>query len=83
MRQATMKPDLVFLPLEKHDLDLSFSTNSSEVSVTIHPQSLWSHEESLDAKIKRLGRERPGVFQSSWHEIGFVFSVAMSQILSV
>lgn len=82
MRQVTMEPALMFLPCDKHEEDLS-SMNSSNVATTGHPQLLQSYEESLDAKVKRLGRERPSIFGSSWHEIGFVFSVAMSQILSV
>lgn len=42
-----------------------------------------SSEESLDARIERLGRQRPDNFQSLWAEIGFVFSICMSQVLSV
>jgi hypothetical protein len=83
MRETIMNPDLVFLPFEKIDSGLSFSTNPPDVPVTGRPQPLWSYEESLEAKIKRLGRERPKVFQSLWQEIGFVFSMAMSQILGV
>jgi len=40
-------------------------------------------EESLEARIERLGRERPPKFKSLWAEIGFVFSISMSQVLSV
>ena len=40
-------------------------------------------EESTEARIERLGRERPGVFSTIWAEIGFIFSIAMSQILAV
>lgn len=83
MREVIMTPDLVFLPFEKNDSGLSFSSNPPDVPVIGRPQPLWSYEESLDTKIKRLGRERPRVFRSSWHEIGFVFSIAMSQILGV
>ncbi|KUJ19993.1 major facilitator superfamily protein [Mollisia scopiformis] len=39
-------------------------------------------EESNHARIKRLGRQRPEVFGSLWAEVGFVFSVSMSQVLS-
>jgi hypothetical protein len=83
MREAIMEPDLVFLPFEKNDPGLSFSTNPPDFPAPSRPQPLWSYEESLDAKIKRLGRERPRAFRSSWHEIGFIFSMAMSQILGV
>lgn len=40
-------------------------------------------EESLEARLERLGRQRPDVFHSIWAEIGFVFSISMSQVLSV
>lgn len=40
-------------------------------------------EESVEARINRLGRQRPEVFKSMWAEVGFVFSIAMSQVLSV
>jgi hypothetical protein len=40
-------------------------------------------EESLDSRLERLGRQRPEVFPSIWAEIGFVFSISMSQVLSV
>jgi MFS family permease len=39
-------------------------------------------EESLDERIERLGRKRPPSIESLWHEIGLVFSVAMSQFLT-
>lgn len=40
-------------------------------------------EESAEARVERLGRQRPEVFDSIWSEIGFVFSISMSQVLSV
>jgi hypothetical protein len=40
-------------------------------------------EESLEVKLEQLGRQRPEVFGSMWAEIGFVFSISMSQVLSV
>ncbi|TVY67355.1 Drug resistance protein, partial [Lachnellula suecica] len=39
-------------------------------------------EESMEARIERLGRQRPEAFKSLWAEIGFVFSISMSQVLS-
>ncbi|KAI4718751.1 putative MFS multidrug transporter [Aureobasidium sp. EXF-10727] len=39
-------------------------------------------EESLQERVERLGRERPPVFASTWDEIDFVFSIAMSQFLT-
>lgn len=40
-------------------------------------------EESAQARLERLGKQRPEVFESIWAEIGFVFSISMSQVLSV
>lgn len=40
-------------------------------------------EESIEARIERLGRQRPEIFPSLIAEIGFVFSVCMSQIFGV
>lgn len=40
-------------------------------------------EETPQARIERLGRERPEKFKTIWAEIGFVFSIAMSQVLTV
>ena len=37
--------------------------------------------ESEEAHIERLGRQRPDKFKSRWTEIGFAFSVGMSQAL--
>ena len=39
-------------------------------------------EETLEERIERLGRERPPTFKSRWHEIGLIFSIAMSQFLT-
>jgi MFS family permease len=39
-------------------------------------------EESLEARIERLGRERPSTFKTIWSEIAFVFSITMSQLLT-
>ncbi|CCU79800.1 putative MFS multidrug transporter [Blumeria hordei DH14] len=39
-------------------------------------------EETIASQLKRLGNQRPEVFRSKWAEIGFVFSISMSQILS-
>lgn len=38
--------------------------------------------ESEAARIERLGRERPASLTSFWTEAGFVFSIAMSQLLT-
>ncbi|PNP74218.1 hypothetical protein FNYG_12267 [Fusarium nygamai] len=38
--------------------------------------------ESLQARIERLGRERPPIFTTRWSEIIFIFSISMSQFLT-
>ncbi|KAK7511561.1 MFS multidrug transporter [Phyllosticta citriasiana] len=44
--------------------------------------SMDSIEESAEARLERLGRQRPEVFRSKWEEIGFIYSVTMSQMLT-
>lgn len=39
-------------------------------------------EEPLQARIDRLGRERPASFKNLFSEVSFVFSIVMSQILT-
>jgi MFS family permease len=39
-------------------------------------------EESFEARIERLGRERPPTFKTEWAELSFVFSIIMSQIIT-
>jgi uncharacterized membrane protein (DUF485 family) len=39
-------------------------------------------EESLEDRIKRLGKERPPAFKTGWQEVTFVFSIVMSQIIT-
>jgi MFS family permease len=38
--------------------------------------------DSLQAQIERLGRERPPIFATNWSETIFVFSISMSQFLT-
>lgn len=39
-------------------------------------------DRSIQARVERLGRERPLVFRSIWAEIAFVFSICTSQIIT-
>ncbi|KAF2722667.1 MFS general substrate transporter [Polychaeton citri CBS 116435] len=39
-------------------------------------------EESEEARIERLGRERPEQLKSAWQEFGFVFSVIVTQLIT-
>lgn len=50
---------------------------SDESDVTVQ-----APEETLQARIERLGRERPPEFETAWSEVSFVFSIAMSQLLT-
>lgn len=45
-------------------------------------ESIPAVDESLQARIERLGRERPPIFTTRWSEIIFVFSISMSQFLT-
>jgi hypothetical protein len=41
------------------------------------------NRESDATRIERLGRARPEKFRSTWEEVGFCFSIVMSQVLTV
>ncbi|KAL9562280.1 hypothetical protein ACKAV7_013363 [Fusarium commune] len=45
-------------------------------------ESISAVDESLQAHVERLGRERPPIFTTRWSEIIFVFSISMSQFLT-
>lgn len=57
------------------------SPNRSSTSTNDSTERL-SIEENEEQMIERLGRERPPSFKNAWSEAGFVFAVAMSQILT-
>ncbi|KFY49521.1 hypothetical protein V496_09942 [Pseudogymnoascus sp. VKM F-4515 (FW-2607)] len=46
------------------------------------PSNEAQEEEALERRIERLSRERPKQFKSLWAEVAFIFSIAMSQVLS-
>jgi len=60
------------------------SSNNTLQDEIIRPQmdNLTFEGESEEARIERLGRQRPEKLSSLWREIGFVFSIAMSQVLT-
>ena len=39
--------------------------------------------EDLSAQVEKLGRQRPDVFRSIWHELGFCFSLLASMLMAV
>jgi hypothetical protein len=63
---------------QEGDMPASFEPNQEDKSVSKLPV-----EESAEARLARLGRQRPEAFDSIWSEIGFVFAISMSQVLSV
>lgn len=76
--QPTMKRESEKIATEKDGNDINASRNATPTS------NRASHEEeSLEVRLERLGRERPACFKSTWQEAGFVFSIAMSQVLAV
>ena len=55
---------------------------ASLLSPTPNNESLNPDDESFSVRIERLGRHRPPQFKNIWSEIGFLFSIYMSQILT-
>ena len=70
--------------LESVTLDISPSSSPAEPIIYAEkaPTADLQVEESLDARIQRLGRERPPIFKTIWSECAFVFSILMSQIIT-
>ncbi|KAK0257896.1 hypothetical protein LTS09_007089 [Friedmanniomyces endolithicus] len=56
------------------------SSKLSTAGVDTGPNQIEAESEA--ARIERLGRQRPEVLDSLWKEVGFVFSIAMSQLLT-
>lgn len=61
-------------------MQMPLDQNQNRTSSDAHGIEL---DESTEARIERLGRERPSCFSSIWAESAFCFSVLMSQILTV
>ena len=40
-------------------------------------------EEREEARLERLGRERPKIFKTAWAEIAFAYSIVASMMMSV
>ena len=75
--QTTMKREDE-IATEKDADDINASGNATPTS-----NRASIEEESLEVRLERLGRERPACFNTTWQEAGFVFSIAMSQVLAV
>jgi hypothetical protein len=80
-------PKLVreFTPIATYQGSVVSPTTPGPFKKEIQQQGVDSPkvEESIESRLERLGRQRPEVFESIWAEIGFVFSISMSQVLSV
>ncbi|KAI9805275.1 MAG: hypothetical protein M1833_005728 [Piccolia ochrophora] len=60
------------------------SINSSNAANS-QPADAATHsdvDEAEQTRIERLGRERPAVFKTAWAEVGFCFSIFMSQMMA-
>ncbi len=85
-----MNNDSRIFPVQSRDRALSTSSPDDRPILAISPplcideKDVVEHfvEESLEARIERLGRERPPAFKTIWSEIAFVFSITMSQLLT-
>jgi MFS family permease len=60
----------------------SAGDSSSSPSTPEQNDALPPTEETLEARMKRLGSERPPTFRTIYSEIAFVFSILMSQLLT-
>ena len=76
-------------PLPPRDRSLSASASNDHAVANTSPTHAEEKntldaptEEPLQARIERLGRERPPTFTTPWSEISFVFSITMSQLLT-
>lgn len=78
-----LTPSATVCSLDSHRPSSSVLTKQMSQSPSDQSPVNYSSEESLEARIERLGRQRPDEFNSLWAEIGFVFSICMSQVLSV
>lgn len=69
----------------REDEKVATEKNDINAAGTLTPISNTANdeEESLEVRLERLGRARPECFKSTWQEAGFVFSIAMSQVLAV
>ncbi|PNH70373.1 hypothetical protein VD0001_g6885 [Verticillium dahliae] len=56
--------------------------DNASLNVDGNAEAIPTVDESLQARIERLGRERPPIFLTRWSEIIFVFSISMSQFLT-
>lgn len=64
----------------EHTLALPSQEESGRKGDVSGPET--GDQESAQARIERLSRERPQVFKSTWAEVACVFSICMSQVIT-
>ncbi|KAK4507691.1 hypothetical protein PRZ48_001426 [Zasmidium cellare] len=69
------------MPLSTHSKPDSRASEDVERNQSLDGHST-SDGETDAARIERLGRQRPEKLDSMWKEVGFVFSITVSQLLS-
>ncbi|KAH9843407.1 putative MFS-type transporter, partial [Teratosphaeria destructans] len=88
MQQTSIEPNLVAQTNADHEFASPADSIRFQPSVNRNHRCRVGKEahvlesNSETARVERLGRERPEKLKSLWHEIGFVFSIAMSQVLT-
>ncbi|KAF2767981.1 MFS general substrate transporter [Teratosphaeria nubilosa] len=87
MQQSPTSRDLVAEPSADHTTatpteSQNHSVNDRDHGCKIGKEAHILEGDSETARLDRLGRERPEKLKSLWREIGFVFSIAMSQVLT-
>lgn len=87
MVQQSIEPGGITQPEIEEGRDEKIATEKDDVNAsgnaTPTSNRASQEEESLEVRLERLGRERPSCFKTTWQEAGFVFSIAMSQVLAV
>jgi hypothetical protein len=78
---SPVAPPPVAVPLDPADCLESCSVSLTEKMPPV--ECPMRGEESAKARVERLGRQRPEKFKSLWAEVGFIFALSMSQVLSV
>jgi hypothetical protein len=86
----SLKPQRFELPLGISHLELTaFNSPENPHGIVYHASQSpgdpreTNEDETQLARLERLGRARPDKFRSLWKEVGFCFSIVMSQVLTV
>ncbi|KAI9678827.1 MAG: hypothetical protein M1817_005887 [Caeruleum heppii] len=63
-----------------HPEEVKVEQSPKESSLTANDAP--TSEDALDARLERLGRQRPDTFRSVWAELGFCYSILASQFMA-